>query len=66
MHTSILNIFGKEIVFLHCQQCIDGVNSCSDLLPGYDSEMVNSDREIWHAAVVDFISGGVTCTFGHQ
>ena len=22
----------KEIVFLHCQQCIDGVNSCSDLM----------------------------------
>ena len=48
----------NEIVFLHCRQCIDGVNSCSDLLPDYDSEMVNSDGEIWHAAVVDFISDG--------
>ena len=40
-----------EIVFLHSQQCIDGVKSCPDILPDYDSDMVNYDGEVWHASV---------------
>ena len=49
----------EEIVFLHSQQCIDHVKSCSDLLPYYDSEMVNYDGKIWHASVDEFISDGI-------
>ena len=60
----------KEIVYLHSQKCIDGVNSCPDLLPGYDSDIINYDGEIWHAPLDDFFSDGevkwriLKCKFG--
>ena len=48
----------REIVFLHSQQCVDGVKSCPDILSDYDIEMVNYDGEIWHDCVDKFISEG--------
>ena len=48
----------REIVYFHSKQCIN-VKWCPDMLPYWDSDMVNYDGniDIWHAPLKDFFLG---------
>ena len=50
------SILEKEVLFLHSQQCIDGVNGCQDMLSYY--HMVKYDGEVWHAPLSDYFFEG--------
>ena len=43
-----------EVIYVHSQQCIDKMKSCSDMLASYKSDIFNYDGEIWHAPLSDF------------
>ena len=49
----------REIVYLHSKQCIN-VKWCPDMLPYWDTDMVNYDGNIdmWHAPLKEKISEG--------
>ena len=47
----------REIVYLHSEQCINE-KWCPDMLPYWDSEMVNYDGAIWHAPIIKFFNEG--------
>ena len=50
------SILETEILFLHSQQCIDGVNGCQDMLSYY--HMVKYDGEVWHAPISEYFFEG--------